>query len=95
MGLGIMEEKRRAAQEALKMQKQQENCLRESFFDAKKRNFEVTKILKDLEKAQKACEELDVACGIENSELWAPRLTEEGESQKQGAAVIEASMMCH
>ena len=81
LGLGVMEEKRRAAQDALQMQKQQERSLRESFLDNRKKTFEVTKVLRDLEKAQKACEELDVACGIESSEFWA-RTTDDEEPQK-------------
>jgi hypothetical protein len=66
-----MEEKRRELEEAFQNQKRTEISLKESFLDNKKRTFETSKLLRDLEKAQKACEELDVANGILQSELWA------------------------
>ena len=78
VGLGVLEEKRRAALEASALQKQQESGLRETFLDLRKRGFEVTKVTRELEKAQKACEELDVAAGILESELWASRDAEDG-----------------
>ncbi len=86
LGLGVMEEKRRELEEAFQNQKRTETSLRESFLDSKKRTFETSKVLRDLEKAQKACEELDVASGILQSDLWTERGTQEGQGPTQDVA---------
>jgi hypothetical protein len=88
LGLGVMEEKRRELEEAFQNQKRTETSLRESFLDSKKRTFETSKVLRDLEKAQKACEELDVANGILQSDLWTERGTQEGPAQDLAEALL-------
>ncbi len=92
LGLGVMEEKRRELEEAFQNQKRAETSLRESFLDSKKRTFETSKVLRDLEKAQKACEELDVASGILQSDLWTDRTTQEGQGPSQDVAEVLSAL---
>ena len=95
-GLGVIEEKRREKAEMHDARKVHETSLRESFLDNQKRSFETNQLTRDLRKAQKACEQLDLACGITQSDLWTSQddLASSNEGRDQRQEVVPFVCVC-
>ncbi|EKX37667.1 hypothetical protein GUITHDRAFT_116144 [Guillardia theta CCMP2712] len=77
-GLGVEEETRRIAQEQARNKAENVSNLKDSFLSRQKANFETKQNIRDLSRAQKVCETLDRAAGLENPQLWGISMDEDG-----------------